>query len=270
MAGPLELTASRIGVTFNLSSIALSQSLQRISSGKKYLQPRDGIGEFMSVQRIQRDRRGYQIIRDGLANGRSVMGVAEAAGTEIVDTIKRMKELVADYWDSSATATGQAAARGEFDQLAANINRINSTTTIDGRALFQAGTLMSMMVDPNDPTQTLDITFAAGDLVDATPGAMTIDDGVSESSTMAAIDAELDSAMTYIAKVSGYMQSIDSQIAIGDSVIENGSAYESTLNGVDDARELSNVVTHEIRQRASLSMLSQGNMIRMGILRLFE
>jgi flagellin len=261
----LQLTTRRMGDFYNATQSALSFSLERLASGKRYNRPKDGIVEFMRADRISRDLRGYRTVRRDLGEGLSMMKTAESAGMNIVDSLKRMKELVNEYWENEEFPTEQEAIEREFEGLRDSIQAVVDSNYFHAVDLMQNGTVAGIRVDPNDYTRTIDLTFDAGDVVD--PTAMDITD-TDRDTAMATVDTQYDAAMSYLSKVTGYVHTIESQLAVTDSMIENGKAYESTLNEVDDVEELSTVVAKDIRQQAALSMIAQGNMYQMGVLQL--
>jgi flagellin len=262
MVGGLDLTSRRVGNFYNASRNALALSLQRISSGKKLVAPRDGVSEFMQVQKIRQDRRGYEEVQKELSYARGMLDIASEAGDHIVKDFRRLKEIYAVYQDET-DPTARAALEVEFDTIKSDIDSIMDSTFYDGRQLIQNGsTLKSVMLDPNDLTRTLEITFSGVDLPDTS--AFSLSDPQSD------LDEQYGNALGYLARVNGYNRSVDAQSAVASSIMENAAAHESTLTDVDDAEEYSRMVTNEIRQQASLAMLSQSNMYRMGVLRLLE
>ncbi len=268
MVGPLDYATLRIGNYYNYSRNALSNSLVRISSGIKYHAPKDGIPEYMSVQRIRRDRDGYEIVKKDLGSALSMMDFAEHVGMQIVDNFKRLKEITYDYWDAEPGSSTRTYLENEFNGIVMDIVNLRDNAVFERRDLMQSGTVLSIMLNPNDLSQTLDIAYTANDIVDTST--LAVDAGADYDATIAVIDVEFNKAMSYLSKTSGYLYSINSQLSITDSILENNSALESTINDIDDADELKQAVTYDIRQQASLSMISQANMLRMGVLRLLE
>ena len=109
MLSNINLTTFRIADFYNANQNSLAISLQRLSTGKKYLQPKDGISEFMRVQKLQQDRRGYEVIKKDLQRGYAIVTVAEKAGDQIVETVKEMKELVHGGTTSKQIMKGETA-----------------------------------------------------------------------------------------------------------------------------------------------------------------
>jgi flagellin-like hook-associated protein FlgL len=147
-----------------------------------------------------------------------------------------------------------------------------ANTHYDGDQLVQSDeSVASLFLDPNDLSKTLEISFADVTIIDTT--ALEIEGSPAdqtEAGALGLIDEQYGNALSYLAEVSGYLRSVDAHTAITDSIMQNEDAYESTINRVNDAEELNRVVSNDIRQQASLAMLSQASMYRMGVLSLLK
>ncbi len=262
----------RVATFYNATKNAMATSLSRISSGKNYSRPQDDVSYFMRLQNVRQNRRGYERIEKELDNVAAMMDMAERSGTQIIENLNEMKRLSLEYWGSD-DPTAKEAVKNKFDALKDTIaDIVNSTNYFDGKKLMQDGDVTSVILSPSDISNKLTISFDAGDVVDATQLDVT---GVSlgsadEATVNAAMEAEYDKAMSYITKVSSYIHRIEAQTAVAQSVIDNSAAYESTINDVDDAKELSKVTEYDIRQQAALSMLAQANNSKFGILKLLQ
>lgn len=263
----LVLTTSRIGNYYNQSKTSISKSLELLSSGIKYRTPSDGVGEFMTVERLKQDDRGYKHIQRGLKRTQAIVNTAEQIGEHIVNEFSRLKELTYDYWSAPAGSDERTRIETEFNTTAANIQDMMDSAYAGGKDLIQNGTVTSVMLNPNDITQTMDISYNANDIADAS--GLTVNGGADYQASLDLINTESQKAMSYLAKTNGYVHSLASQVKITDSIMENNAAMTSTLNSIDDAEEMSNYVTHDIRSQASISMLSQANMLRSSVLKLF-
>lgn len=263
----LNLATSRIGNIYNLSRSAMADTMIKLSSGKNYLKPKDGVTEYFKIERLNRDIRGYENVRRNLEKGVAMVGAAEGVGMQLVDDIQTLKKLTSQYWEEPAGSDNRTRIENEFNAVVAGMQNVIDAGVFEGRTLMAAGTLTSIILNPNDISQTLDVDFAAGDVVDTT--SLAIDAGADYATTIADIDVELNKAFSYLSKTSGYISSFSSQISIANITIESNREYESVLNDIDDAARMKDLITQEIRQQAAISMLSQVGMMRMGVLKLF-
>ncbi len=267
MVDTLRLATGRIGSHYKTSSNALANSLSRLSSGKKIAQPSDGIGEFIRIQRIRQDRRGYDEVTRNLARGTAMLNVAEAAGTEVVNGFMRLKEITELYHMGSTSSERKELYDLEFSTILVNMNTIKQAAKFDGKELMQSdNVLSSISLDPNGLDMVLEIKYAADQMFDTS--GLAIDAGGSKEAAMALIDEQKSKAMAYLGQTSGYLRSVETQRTLVNAAVENGQAYESLVEGIDEGEELARMVTHEIRQQASISMLMHANVARQGVLKL--
>ncbi|MDG5815760.1 hypothetical protein QA601_11775 [Chitinispirillales bacterium ANBcel5] len=267
MFNALNLTVARLGTHYTTSKSALSSSLQKLSSGKSFEQPKDGVAEFMRMQQIRLDRKGFSEVTRNLTRATAVLNVAESAATEIVDSFTRLKEVTELYHLDSTTSTEKKMYELEFSNILVNIDMIKENTTFEGRRLVQdSEVITSVMLDPNDLSKTLTIEYGSEHMVDTSM--LHISPAGGEEEAMAALDEQMGNALSYLARTSGFLRSVGSQIDLVNSKVENGQAYESTIGAINDVEELSRMVTHDIRQQAALSMILHANTARQGILRL--
>jgi len=264
----LQNAAARLSVYYGSTQRALSYSLSRLAAGKNYLDPSDGIADYMRLQSAAMQRRGYERVQRDLGEAQAMMTTAETAGMSIEESLRRMKDLVKLYWQNTNDPMAQEAYENEFNAYKDTVNSVLNGNYYFGVNLSQAGTVASVILSPTDISRTLTISFEAGDIVDTS--GLAIDAGGGEAGALAALETQYGAAKSYLVKVSGYLRAIDAQTGVVHSAIDNLNAYESTVNDVDDIRELNSVVTNDIRSQATLSMLAQGNMYRMGVLKLLE
>lgn len=268
MISSIGFNTTHLGTFYNQSKAAMASPLIRLSSGKNYNKPKDGVGEFFLVDRLNRDRRGYEIIRRGLEKGVALVNTAEGIAMELSENFKQLKNLTLEYWNSPAGSVDRTVIESEFNGIVSSMQTIINNAEFEGRDLMAVGTVTSIMLDPNDVSQTFDVTYAAGDLIDT--GALSIDGGADYAASVALIDTELNKNMSYLSKTSGYIYSLNAQVSVTDSMIDYHSESATAINEVDEAKEMKELVTQEIRQQASVAMIAQANMMRFSMLKLVD
>ena len=266
MVSSLSFSSAQIANIYKTSQSALSDSLIKLSSGKNYLQPKDGVAEYFIIDSLNRDRRGYEDVRRNLAQSVSMVSTAEDLGMQLVESFKQLKILTSDWWEAEAGSSDRDHIENEFNAVVSSMQTMMDSAVFNGKDLMQAGTLTSIILNPNDISQTFDITFANGDIVDTT--GLAVGAGADYQATIDVIDAESNKALSYLSKTSGYLNSLYAQMNVTDSMIENQSAVESSINDINDAAEIKEMITQEIRQQASVAMMAQASMIQMSVLKL--
>jgi flagellin len=264
----LNTTAFRVASFYQSSGTFLQSALQKIASGKRMQQPKDNIADFFRSQKLKQDSAGYARVSGDLQEGIATLQVAEKSGAMVFDDLTRMRELVDYYWDDATSRDERSAINAEFQMLADHVSStIDSAYYNDKQLIQSAGPLARIMLDPNSHQTTFDIEFDAANIADASA----LDIAAPDQSTAAArVQAELDKAGRYLGQVSGYINSLWSQVNLAQNQIRNYKNLDSQISDTDQAREVSVALNLQIRRQASLSMLSQANTASQSVLALFR
>ncbi|MBQ3890228.1 MAG: flagellin FliC3 [Lachnospiraceae bacterium] len=115
---------------------ALSNSLERLSSGLKINHAKDNASGLAMAKRMNAQIRSLETANQNSSDGVSVIEIAEGALTEVEEMIQRMNELAV----KSSTGTIQDDDRkmidDEIKQLKSEIERIADTTMYNGEVLL--------------------------------------------------------------------------------------------------------------------------------------
>ena len=141
----LSLTAQR---NLNSSQGALATSLERLSSGLRINSAKDDAAGLAISERFSTQIRGLnQAIRNA-NDGISLAQTAEGALGEISSNLQRIRELAVQSVNATNSDSDRAALNQEVQQRLAEVDRIASQTSFNGRnvldgsfgsALFQVG-----------------------------------------------------------------------------------------------------------------------------------
>jgi len=273
MLGGINSVTNEIARVYTQNNARLSEILQRIASGKKMLSPSDNFAGYARASALKVDVEGYEQVAVDLTEAKSVSRTAELAGEGIYEDLTRMKTLIGLYYDADGAGDADAAAtyKNEFDSLLANVQDTIDNTTYEASAIVDSAFSYEVDMDP-EGTGTLTITFDAqggvqgartGDIVDvSTVGtAPTIGDS-NEADELTLIDDQITVATNYLMKAENYTEMIDRQITITNTIIESKNAAISLIEDIDEAEEMAKATEMEIRQKASIAMLAQANMLR--------
>lgn len=263
MLGGVNSVASELARVYNSNNALLADTLTRIASGKKINRPSDDFVGYARSMSIAQDIDGYQRVKQNMTEAKAVADIASEAGNSIYEDLTRMKELQELYAAAGATADDQAAYSAEFTALKSSIAATVANSQYDGTQLVAAGTAISVDIDP-DANGQFEVFFSAGDIVDTS--ALTITGGTTAA---AAIQTELDTATLFVVKAESFSTSAQRQIDMTDTVIQSKQAIKSLITDIDEAEEMTNSIEMQIRQQASIAMLSQANLARQSIMNLY-
>ena len=190
----LSLTAQR---NLDQSGGALATALERLSSGLRINSAKDDAAGLAISERFTTQIRGLNQAVRNANDGISLSQTAEGALGEVSANLQRIRELAVQAVNATNSDTDRATLNQEVQQRLAEIDRIGSQTSFNGRnvldgsfgsAQFQVGANVGETINLN-----LDTSVRTGD-VGATATATSVDLStiISEATTGSAATATFD------------------------------------------------------------------------------
>lgn len=263
------LTAQR---NLSKSQGALGQNIGRLSSGLRINKASDDAAGLGISENLKADIRGLAQAGRNANDAVSLGQVAEGAMNEQQGIVTRMRELAVQAANGTLGATERGYIDTEFDQLAAELDRIANTTEYNGTKLIDgtASTGMVMQVGFQDSANDR-IAMSITRLVTSTLGGSTASGaalqlaGVSLSTAtnaqraLGAFDGAIEQLSTARAKVGAFQNRAQITISSLGVAHENLSAANSRIRDVDVASEAASMTKNQILSQAGISVLSQAN-----------
>jgi flagellin len=116
----------------NTSQTALSQSLQRLSSGLRINSAKDDAAGLSISSRMTTQINGLNQAARNANDGISLSQTAEGSLVEVTNNLQRIRELAVQSANATNSASDRQALDAEVQQRIAEINRIASQTTFNG------------------------------------------------------------------------------------------------------------------------------------------
>jgi flagellin len=164
----------------NTSQTALSQALQRLSSGLRINSAKDDAAGLAISERFTTQIRGLNQASRNANDGISLAQTAEGALAEINTNLQRIRELAVQSANATNSASDRAALDQEVQQRLAEIDRIAAQTSFNGQkildgtfgnAAFQVGANVGETINVNLTTSVR--TNQIGQIATATGTAVT-------------------------------------------------------------------------------------------------
>ncbi|WP_186176195.1 flagellin [Vibrio jasicida] len=114
----------------------LSQSMERLSSGKRINSAKDDAAGLQISNRLQSQMRGLDVAVRNANDGISIMQTAEGAMNEVTNIMQRMRDLSLQSANGSNSKAERTALQEEVSALNDELNRIAETTSFGGRKLL--------------------------------------------------------------------------------------------------------------------------------------
>ena len=236
----------------------LEKAMERLSSGKRINTAADDATGMAVSAKIRADVRSLDQAVRNANDGISFINTYDGAASEIEGILVRMRELATQAQSGTYTAADLAHADAEFQQLEAEINRIDSNTQFNRRA-YDASTTLQIGPTTNDT-----LTFGGDDLAISGPTALALDDdrlvtAASASSALVAVDAALAKLATARAEAGAYSNRL--QYTVGN-LMNVSQRLKEALSGIEDAdyaAESANLARGMVLAQAGTAMLAQAN-----------
>jgi flagellin len=261
------ISAQNAASLLQQSSMNLSQSLARLSSGSKIVSPSDDSAGLAVSMKL-----GAQIGRVGAAqnnvnNAISLNQTQDGYLQQVNNALTRMSELAVSAQDVTKTSSDRQLYQQEFSTLGAYVNDV-ATKSFNGVSLF-TGTTLAVTTDSEGATfNNLGVNLGSTTYTTATGG---------DISTISGAQSALKNTETAISQLASDRANIGSnEETLGyynaqlSSLSNNLSAAKSQITDVDVATESTNYAKQNILVQSGTAMLAQANSQPQSVLRLLQ
>ena len=233
----------------------LEQAMERLSSGKRINTAADDATGMAVSAKIRADVRSLDQAVRNANDGLSFINTYDGAASEIEGILVRMRELATQAQSGTYTSNDLAHADAEFQQLEAEIDRIDANTKFNRRAYDESTKLQI------GPTTNDTLTFAGNDLSASTALSLTGDltGPTSASASLVAVDNALAALATARAEAGAYANRL--QYTVGN-LMNVSQRLKEALSGIEDAdyaAESANLARGMVLAQAGTAMLAQAN-----------
>ena len=277
------------------SSSGLNTAMERLSSGSRINYAKDDAAGQAISARLTAEVQGVAMASRNAADAQSMIDTADGALGETQNILLRMRELAVQASNGTLNDDDRTALDAEYQQLEAEITRIDGNTTFAGTNLFD-GSSKSFQVGANSGEQVShtftsmgasDILAQIDDDQDGSGVDGDADGNPVEAGETANVDADLlnatnaqltitmlDDAIKKVSTERGSLGAVSnrlsSTIANLDQVGVNLSASKGRIADADFAAETGNLAKNQILQQAATAMLAQANASKGSILTLIR
>ncbi len=252
-------------------------SMERLSTGKRINGASDDAAGVAIASRLTSEIRGTnQAIRNAM-DAQAMVDTAEGALDEVVNIMQRMRELAVQASNQTNNSTDLANLNTEYQAMAAELTRIEDSTTwagqllLDGSANSTTGTFSFLIGTGGAATTAADTvthTFADLTTMKGTIGdLLTLAKATTE---VAAMDTAIGLVNTERAKGGSFSNRLDSTVSNLTNISNNLTAGRGRIEDADFAAETTTLAKTQILQQASTAMLAQANACKQNVLSLLQ
>ena len=212
------------------TNVAMSKSLERLSTGLRINQAADDPAGLSVSQGLQTQIRGSQMAQRNANDGLAMLQIAEGGTQQITNNLQQMRELAIQASNGTYANTDRMYINEEYPALASEITRIALSTTYNGIPLLSSTSTMSFQISAAASGNSSTITFAGVDLSTGLAFG-----GVSLQSTaqqaIGQIDTILTSVLSMRAQVGAIMNRLEATVTNLGTMVSNYSSASSQITG---------------------------------------
>lgn len=241
----------------------MEHAQQALASGTRIVKAADDAAGLAISENIRGQLGGIKMARNNAFNAQSLIQVSEGGLNEISNILIRLRELGVQAASDTVSDTERSFLNAEATQLTAESDRIAKSTRFGNKTLLDGnGEEFEYHVGPfaDEAQNTIKYKIKA----DATNSNLGIDGvDISDKSGARSTLEAVDSALVKLGQMRADFGAVQSRLQTTTSNLdiqfENLSAAKSRISDADVAYESSEMVSSQILQSASVSVLSQAN-----------
>lgn len=249
----------------------LRVTMERLSSGYRINRSQDDVAGLSIANKFRMEVRALRAAQQNVAQGQSLLQVAEGGTAKIEEIVERLKELAISASSSNVDTDGHSRINAEAQALMAEIDQIAQDTKYSGNSLLSGAINLTFQVGSGNVTaeDRINVTTSSG-LLSSNLGLSTLNlsSVASAQSALTSLDAALVSVNLIVGEIGAAGSRLE--FAAGNLAIsiENLDASHSTIRDADMAYEMTNLTKNQILLQAGTSMLAQANLMPQSILAL--
>ena len=274
---------------YNKNTIALSNSMYKVSSGQRLNSAADGPSDLAISERMRGRIRSNEQASRNVQAGTNMIKTAEGALSNIVDLLNTVRERVVNAANDTNTSAERSLIQTEVAALLAQIDdnaevtyngmklldgSWSSATTNNGAGTVALGTALSFQIG-GEAGMKMEVHIEA--MSSSGLGINGIGTDLSAIATNSAANVTLgkiDSAISVVLAQRTALGSIEARLGFtADNLAtenENMVASESSIRDTDMAKEMTNFMKYNVLTQASQFMLAQAGQNAYSVLNLLQ
>jgi flagellin len=242
----------------------LQTSFSKLSSGFRINSAADDAAGLAISESMKMQIRSFNVAERNANDAISMAQTAEGALGQVSDILGRLRELAMQGANGSLQTSDRAYLDTEFQQLKAEITRIQGSTTFNGVPLlnFTASAVDFQVGIQTAANNRITLTFGGVDLTSLLSTSSVVSGTAGNSRAMlTSVDSALKTISTARARFGAAMNRLAVTTTNLQTMSTNLSAANSRIRDVDVAEETSKMSRNQVLTQAGSSVLAQANQI---------
>lgn len=263
------LTAQESASTLEATQERMSQSLARLSSGSKIVNPGDDAAGLAVSSRLDAKVQRTSAASQNVANALSYLQTQDGYLQSVSQAFDRMSELSVLAQDGTKTDADRTLYNDEFQQLVSYVTETGNKD-FNGLSLFSANPL-SVTTDADGSSFTMTgIDFGAAGYAGLLNGTVNVNTTAGATTALNAVKAAIDQLSADRANIGAYESRLNytaQQLTVSK---QNLMAASSQIKDVDVAEESTEYAKESILVQSGTAMLAQANQMPLSVLKLLQ
>ena len=252
------------------STSALSQAMERMSTGLKVNTAKDDAAGTVISARMQVQLNGNKVAQNNVQNGNALLSTAEGNLDVIQDNLSRIRDLTLQAKNGTYSQDEIQAMQDEVAQRIAEIDRVSTSSKYSQLSLFEDTDLQTNGVtfqvganaDDDNTISVANTVFESVTFEELTGVAdfdLTTMSAAALKTAVENLDAGIDNVTSRKSLIGSAQNRLESALDTLAIQYENLSSAKSIITDADIASEASNYAQQQILQQVSTSLLAQAN-----------
>ncbi|MCG6266337.1 lateral flagellin LafA [Vibrio furnissii] len=268
MAISLHTNYANLVTQNNLNSVnkALTTSMERLSTGLRINSAADDAAGLQIANRLEAQSRGMSVGMRNSQDAISMMQTAEGSMDEMTNMAYRMKDLATQAANGTNSAEDIAAMQSEFDALAGQLSKMQTSTNFGGQQLlgedgsfsekvtFQIGSSSTDVLD-------VDVSESLEALSKSITGFASVTLGTDSGEIMDDLDSFIGELGSARSAFGAQINNLEHNINNLANMVENVDASKGRIMDTDFAKESGVMSKNQMLMQAGAQMLSATKMM---------
>ena len=252
------------------STSALSQAMERMSTGLKVNTAKDDAAGTVISARMQVQLNGNKVAQNNVQNGNALLSTAEGNLDVIQDNLSRIRDLTLQAKNGTYSQDEIQAMQDEVAQRIAEIDRVSTSSKYSQLNLFEDADLQANGVtfqvganaDDDNTISVANTVFESVKFEELTGVAdfdLTTMSAATFKTAVENLDTGIDNVTSRKSLIGSAQNRLESALDTLAIQYENLSSAKSIITDADIASEASNYAQQQILQQVSTSLLAQAN-----------
>jgi flagellin len=257
----------------NATNMELSQTQNRINTGKKVASVKDNGAIWAMAQGQRANSQSLNAVRDSLNRGSSGIDVAIAGGEAVSDLLVQMKEKALAASDTSLDTASRTALNEDFKALRDQISKAVSNADFNGVNLIKTGATAIAALANADGSSKLTVAaevMALGGSIVTVAATGTIGTVTTAAAMITTLNTSISNTSAALARLGTKSKAYEMHTTFIGKLQDSLDAGVGNLVDADLAKESAKLQALQTKQQLGVQALSIANQTPQTIMSLFR